>query len=144
MYKRQVGVCRAQKISKVSVITKEDQCIDVGYKILVRPILTYASETWEKRYNLELYALYDIPNVITFIKLKRIEWAGHIIRVCGSRVIRKAFNAQPQGERKVGRQKLRWVDGVRHDISTLGIRNGVLRYSLSVFFVKARIVERCV
>ena len=33
---------------------------------------------WRKRYNLELYNLYDEPGVVTFINLKRLEWVGPV------------------------------------------------------------------
>ena len=58
----------------------------------------------EEKYNLELYNLYDEPDVATFIKFKRLERAGHIMCACESGVIKKIFKAQPEVKRKVGRQ----------------------------------------
>jgi hypothetical protein len=82
------------------------------YKVLVRSVLTYASETWtvsernerwlslferkvlrcifgakqenrtwRKRYNYELYEIFNEPNVVNYIKVKRLAWAGHLVRV---------------------------------------------------------------
>jgi hypothetical protein len=79
------------------------------YKVLIRPVLTYASETWtlskineqrlslferkvlqcifrvkqenetwQKRYNYELYETFNEPNV-TYITVKRLAWAGHLV-----------------------------------------------------------------
>jgi hypothetical protein len=33
--------------------------------------------TWRKRYNHELYKLFNEPNIITYIKINRLSWAGH-------------------------------------------------------------------
>jgi hypothetical protein len=75
------------------------------YKVLIRPLLTYASETWtiskinkrrlilferkllrfifgakkengtwRKRYNYELYETLNEPNIVNYIKVKRLAW----------------------------------------------------------------------
>ena len=69
------------------------------YKVLIRPVLTYASETWTlsktnerrlslferkvlrcifgaKKYNYELYEIFNEPNIVNYIKFKRLAWAG--------------------------------------------------------------------
>jgi hypothetical protein len=33
--------------------------------------------TWRKRYSYELYATFNEPNFVTYIKVKRLAWAGH-------------------------------------------------------------------
>jgi hypothetical protein len=109
------------------------------YKVLVRPVLSYASETrplsrlderllsiferrilryifgpveesgtWRRRYNHELYKLFNGPDIIGYIKAKRLEWAGHLICTGENKTIKKIFNTNPEGTRKVGRPKLRW------------------------------------
>jgi hypothetical protein len=32
---------------------------------------------WRRRYNHELYKLFNEPDIIGYIKAKRLEWAGH-------------------------------------------------------------------
>jgi hypothetical protein len=34
--------------------------------------------TWRKRYNYELYETFNEPNIVTYIKVKRLAWAGHL------------------------------------------------------------------
>jgi hypothetical protein len=46
---------------------------------------------WRKRYNLELYKLFNEPDIIGFIKVKRLEWAGHLIRANENRMIKKVL-----------------------------------------------------
>ena len=107
------------------------------YKVLIRLVLTYASETWtlskinerrlglferrvlrcifgakqenstwRKRYNHELYELYNDSNIVNYIKVKRLGWAGHLMRVSNERTLKKILNTQPDGTRSVGRPKL--------------------------------------
>jgi hypothetical protein len=108
------------------------------YKALVRPVLSYASETWplsrpderisifermiliyifgpveengawKKVYKLELYKLFNEPDIIGFIRVKRLEWPGHLIRAS------EIFNIKPQVSRKVGRPGLRWECAAGH------------------------------
>jgi hypothetical protein len=55
--------------------------------------------------------------------VKRLEWAGHLIRTSENRTIKKIFNTKPEGNRKVGRPKLRWKECVCQDIRILGVKN---------------------
>jgi hypothetical protein len=41
---------------------------------------------WRIRYNKELYELYGEPDLETCIKLKRLQWAGHVQRMEGTRI----------------------------------------------------------
>lgn len=38
---------------------------------------------YEKRHNKELYDLYEKPNILTFIRCKRLDWLGHVWRADG-------------------------------------------------------------
>jgi hypothetical protein len=124
------------------------------YKVPVRPVLTYASETWtlsttderllsvfkiwilrcifgavqengvwRKRYNHELYELFNEDDNVKYIKINRLGWAGHVIYIDNNRTAKKVFNTKPIGIRKIGRPKLRWEDDVIQDIKTLGVKN---------------------
>jgi hypothetical protein len=80
--------------------------------------------TWRRRrYNHELYKLFNEPDIIAYIKVKRLEWAGHLIRTSENRTIKKIFNTKPEGTRKVGRPKFRWEECLCHDIRMLGVKN---------------------
>jgi hypothetical protein len=79
--------------------------------------------TWRRRYNHELYKLFNEREIIGYIKAKRLEWAGHLIRTSENRTIKKVFNTKPEGNKKVGRPKLRWEECVRQDIRILSVKN---------------------
>jgi hypothetical protein len=90
------------------------------YKVLIRPVLTYASEIWtlsetnerrlslfeikahrcifgakkenetgRKRYNYELYETFNASNVVSYIKVKRLSWAGHLMCANNDRALKK-------------------------------------------------------
>ena len=124
------------------------------YKTLIRPVLTYASESWimnkqdrerlgvferkilraiygpvrmnddwRIRYNSELYDMYKELDIIGFIKIGRLQWAGHVMRMDESRPARRVLLSDPGGNRVRGRPKSRWEDNVELDAGTCGIRN---------------------
>jgi hypothetical protein len=78
--------------------------------------------TWRRRYNHELYKLFNGPDISGYIKVERLEWAGHLIRDSENRSIKKIFNTKPEGTRKVGRPKLRWEECVCQYIRILGVK----------------------
>jgi hypothetical protein len=44
---------------------------------------------WRLRHNKELYELLDGPDIVNFIKFKRLQWASHIVRMDNSRIPKK-------------------------------------------------------
>jgi len=85
------------------------------------------SETREgnmaKRYNFELYEAFNEPNIVNYIKVIRLAWAGHLMCMNNDRILKKIFNTKPDGVRRVGRPKLRWEDGVEQDMRILVDKN---------------------
>jgi hypothetical protein len=78
---------------------------------------------WRIRTNLELQNVYRSPDIVTeIIKVRRLEWLGHIIRMDGARMAKKVFVSKLEGRRDIGRPKLRWLDYVEDDINALGTR----------------------
>jgi hypothetical protein len=85
------------------------------YKVLVRGVLTYASETWtlsktdkrllnvferrilrcifeavqEKRYNNVLCKLFNEPDIVKYIKRNRLGWVGHVKHMDNNRKFKK-------------------------------------------------------
>jgi hypothetical protein len=55
-------------------------------------------------------------HIVTEIKVRRLEWLGHVIRMEDIRLPKMVFNAKPEGRRGVGRPRLRWLDDVEADI----------------------------
>jgi len=64
---------------------------------------------WRSRYNEELYRLYD--DLVTTIRITRLRWAGHIVRMQDNLSCKKITLEKPEGRRRVGRPNLRWMEG---------------------------------
>ena len=79
--------------------------------------------TWKSRYNEELYHLYDETDLVTTVRIIRLRWAGHIVRMQDNLPCKKITLDKPEGRRQVGRPNLRWMDGVVMDAERLGVRN---------------------
>jgi hypothetical protein len=70
-----------------------------------------------------LYSLCNEPNIVEDIKIRRLEWAGHIIRMEDERIPKMVLNGNFHTTRPVGRPRTRWADGVQIDaLQFLGIR----------------------
>jgi hypothetical protein len=67
--------------------------------------------------------LYKENDRVTYIKINRLRWAGHVIRLEEQSLTRRVLNAVVEGRRQRGRPKLRWEDGVMDDARKLGERN---------------------
>jgi hypothetical protein len=70
-----------------------------------------------------MYSLYNEPNIVKDIKIRRLGWAGHIIRMEEERIPKKVLNGNIHTTRPVGRPRTRWADVVQRDaVRLLGIR----------------------
>ena len=77
---------------------------------------------WRKRYNYELYEMFNDSDIVVHIKVKRLAWAGHLMCMSDGRTLKKIFSTKPDGTRSVGRPKLRREDGVAQDTQILGVK----------------------
>jgi len=76
---------------------------------------THEGGCWRPRWNNELYSLYNEPNIEEDIKIRKLEWAGHIIRMEEKRIPKKVLNGNSHTTRPVGRPRTRWANVVQRD-----------------------------
>ena len=74
-------------------------------------------EKWRFHYNSELYSIYTDPDIIKTIKISKLHWTGHIMRMPEENPVKKLTLLRPDGSRRAGRPKLRWLKGVEKGIS---------------------------
>jgi len=79
--------------------------------------------TWRIKTNEELEILIKKKNIIRFIKLQRLRWAAHVVRMDTTRIVRKVTEWEPRSSRPVGRPRLRWRDQVEEDLKKMKVRN---------------------
>jgi len=70
-----------------------------------------------------IYSLYNEPNIVEDIKIRRLEWAGLITRMEEKKIPKKVLSGNFHTTRPVGRPRTRWADVVQRDALQLpGIR----------------------
>ncbi|GFU50825.1 uncharacterized protein TNCV_2495291 [Trichonephila clavipes] len=79
--------------------------------------------TWRRRSNLDLYQSCKESDIVNFIKIQRIKWAGQVVRMDENRTTKKVFNVQPIDTRRKSRPNLRWIDGLEKDLLVLRTKN---------------------
>jgi hypothetical protein len=75
---------------------------------------------WRRLHSEELNDLYWSPNIVRVIKSKRMRWAGHMARMGEERGVYRVLVGTPEGRRKWGRPRRRWVDNIRMDLQEVG------------------------
>jgi hypothetical protein len=69
-----------------------------------------------------LITKYKSQDIITIIKIRRLEWLGHVIRMDETRPVKKIFEGKLEGRRGRGQPRLRWINGVEGDLRKLGVK----------------------
>ena len=136
-----------QKLFRSKTLNRDLKC--ELYRTLIRPVVVYGSEAWciiqrdeqtllvfkrrilqsifggvnvesnwRRRFNHELY---NEPDVVKFIKINRLRWLGHVLRMNEERVPLKLLNTHPGGNRRPGRPKTRWKVAVESDLKALRV-----------------------
>jgi hypothetical protein len=65
--------------------------------------------------------MYRQPNIVTTVKVRKLEWTGHVVRMSDDRTVKKVFVGKPDGKRKAGRPRLRWLDCIEIDLKSMGV-----------------------
>jgi hypothetical protein len=63
---------------------------------------------------------YSSPNIIRMTKTRSIRWAGHTERMGETRNAYRILERNPEGKKPLGRQRRRWVDNIKIDLTETG------------------------
>jgi hypothetical protein len=61
--------------------------------------------------SLKLYSLFNDVDIIKRMKINGLIWAGHVVRRENEEIIKRIMLVKPEGRRKKGRPRMRWMDG---------------------------------
>jgi hypothetical protein len=75
---------------------------------------------WRKLHNEELRDLYSSPSIIRIIKSRRMRWARHVARMGENVNVYRLLAGKPEGKRRLGRRRYRWVDNIKIDLGEMG------------------------
>jgi hypothetical protein len=76
------------------------------------------------RHNSELMQLCGDLDIVSFIRMNRLRWIGHVNRMDSKGMLYQVFGNQPRGSRPTGRPKYRWWDCVYGDIKSARLEIG--------------------
>jgi transcription termination factor 2 len=77
---------------------------------------------WRIKTNEELITKYKSQDILTVIKIRRLEWLGHVVRMDESRSVKRIFEGKLEGRRGRGRPRLRCINDVEDDLRKLGVK----------------------
>ena len=77
---------------------------------------------WRIKTNSELITKYKSRDILTVIKIRRLEWLGDVIRMNETGSVKKIFEGKLEGRRGRGRPRLRWINDVEDDLRKLGVK----------------------
>jgi hypothetical protein len=83
---------------------------------------TYENEHWRIKINSELESKYKSQDIVSVIKIQRLEWLEHIIRMNKTRTVKKILEEKLGGRRGRGRPRVRWIDDVEDDSRNMGTK----------------------
>jgi hypothetical protein len=108
-----------------SVISREEHRLRVFENRVLRRIFGSKRDEvtgeWSKLHSGELHNLYSSPDIIRQIKSRRMRWAGHVARRGEGRNLYRVLVGKPEGRRPLGRPTRRWEDGIKMDLTEIGL-----------------------
>ncbi|KAI5731765.1 hypothetical protein M8J77_015617 [Diaphorina citri] len=102
----------------------EEKLLIFERKILRRifgPVRDPQYHEWRILKNRELEEKYPHADIIEVMKRRRLNWAGHVVRMKETQIARIAFEENVDGYRLRGRPRSRWKDNIRKDVELMGI-----------------------
>ncbi|GFW58071.1 uncharacterized protein TNCV_2742171 [Trichonephila clavipes] len=100
-----------------------DKCPGCKGNVLESPNEITENGTWQRRSNLELCHSYKECDIVDIIKVERIKWTGHVVRMDEYRTTKKVFNSQLISTRRKDKPNLRWIDGLEKDLLVSRTKN---------------------
>ena len=77
---------------------------------------------WRMKTNEELRTKYKSQDIVTIIKIRRLEWLGHVSRMNETRSVKKIFEGKLEGRRGRGRPRCRWINDVEDNLRKLSVK----------------------
>ena len=86
--------------------------------------LKVSEDQYRRRYNHELYRIYQENDIAAVVKWRRLSWAGHVARREEDRPVQMALKGEfRDGKRTRGRPKNSWKEAVNSDCAKFGLND---------------------
>jgi hypothetical protein len=88
-------------------------------------------DLWKKNIKLEkklhhemLHNLYSSSVIIRVMKLRKMRWEGHVVRMEETRSAYKILVGKREGKRPAGISERRWKDNIKMNLRQIGCEDG--------------------
>jgi hypothetical protein len=102
-----------------SVTKGDEEKLNIFERKVLRRIYGPVIENGEyrRRTNQEMYQMFNKPIISSYLKSKRLEWAGHIWKSEG--IAKNLFTGRLNGKRSRDRPRQRWEGRVKTDLAEI-------------------------
>jgi hypothetical protein len=66
-------------------------------------------------------SLYTVSDKITYFKQKILEYVGNLERMIHRRVFKTVLESKPEGRRRMGRPRLKWLDNIKENLREMKV-----------------------
>ncbi|GFX25837.1 putative endonuclease-reverse transcriptase [Trichonephila clavipes] len=104
---------------------REEEGLVIFERKILRCILgvIQVNGSWRRRSNIELYKIYEQPDIVKFVKLQRLKWDGYLGRMNEDFVAARKSFKKSMGNRHRGRPPVRWIDCAEKKLKILKFKN---------------------
>jgi hypothetical protein len=107
--------------SYVSKVWTLSQTEEIMFNVFKRKVLRkiygpeWVNEQWRNGHNHEICNLYKEMELTRNIRLRRVQWMGHVMRMKDERVLKKVLKEYTEKRRPIGSPKRRCLEAVGRD-----------------------------
>jgi hypothetical protein len=87
------------------------------------------NKNWRNGYNKELMQPFGDLDILSFVRISRLNWIGHVNRMDRKRTVIQIFNNNPHRSRLTGQPKNRWWNCVQTDTQSYELEREVKKDS---------------
>jgi hypothetical protein len=104
---------------------KDESLLRIFERRIVRRIYSPINEggIWRLTYNTELHKFYNGLDIVKSDANRKIEVVGHLFRMQELDPCRKLTLHKPEGTRRVGKPRVKWLESVETDLRKMGVKN---------------------
>jgi hypothetical protein len=106
---------------------EEEEQLGVFERRVLRTIIgpkKLSDGCYRSQENRELYQVFQEPDIASVVKMRRLSWAGHVVRREEDHPLQQVFRGEfRDGNRRRGRPKNSWREAVDRDSATFGLQN---------------------
>ena len=77
---------------------------------------------WRIKTKEEMRTKYKSQDIVTVIKIQKLEWLGHVSRMNETESVKKSLEGKLEGRSGRGQPRLRWINDAEDDLRKLGVK----------------------